>query len=340
MVAGQENKLRWQLIYIDNFINFLNTIDLSKDYNQLNFLNSAVVSADLQNLYLPKGYEWLASEPANTKDVSIIIIRSEEKGTEFQVRDGVTKLLAISSPSMIYQNMEVGTVTGDMVVTGAVRAGTITGIDNAPVNIESARFKQLFVDGSQIVPTSGNTSMNMGFKTDIYTLYKDKVIGNGKSLDTDSLSLLNESNRQDSFKCPEVILDYNFCGNVYFFAVRPFVIARKPLVDTYLPDGSVSLTGFGRFSLPVAINPYSFPIMARQRQGESEENTTAVVTSYDTSTYEGTYTPNAANYYLLATTKFTLVNMKLTPLQSKLAGMLYGTEALFQFTQQKRQIIS
>ena len=54
---------------------------------------------------------------------------------------------------MIYQEMEVGTVTGDMVVTGAVQARTITGIDNAPVNIPNAHFQQLFVDGSQIVPT-------------------------------------------------------------------------------------------------------------------------------------------------------------------------------------------
>ena len=182
-------------------------------------------------------YEWLASKPKNKKDVSIVNVRSEETGTEFQVRDdtdGVTKLFTLSTPSMVYPEIEVGTVTGDISVNGAVRAGTITGIDNAPVNISSAHFQQLFIEGSQIVPTSSNTIMNMGFKTETCILYKDKVIGNGKPTDTNPLSLINESNMSEDIKCPEVILDYNFCGNVYFFAVRAFVIARKPLIDVYV----------------------------------------------------------------------------------------------------------
>ena len=101
-------------------------------------------------------YEWLASKPKNKKDVSIVNVRSEETGTEFQVRDdtdGVTKLFTLSTSGMIYPEIEVGTVTGDISVNGAVWAGTITGIDNAPVNISNAHFQQLFVDGSQIVPT-------------------------------------------------------------------------------------------------------------------------------------------------------------------------------------------
>ena len=77
-----------------------------------------------------------------------------------------------------------------------------TGIDNAPVNISSAHFQQLFIEGSQIVPTSGNTIMNMGFKTETYTLFKDKVIGSGKSTDNCKLSLVDESNQPVDIACP------------------------------------------------------------------------------------------------------------------------------------------
>ena len=80
--------------------------------------------------------------------------------------------------------------------------------------------------------------------------------------------------------------------------------------------------------------------MTRQRQGVKEDSTTAVVMSYDTKTHKGAYTPNASNYYLLATTKFTWVKFEVDTTQRKLAGMLYGTEAPLQSTQQKKQIIS
>ena len=45
--------------------------------------------------------------------------------------------------------------------------------------------------------------------------------------------------------------------------------------------------------------------MARQRQGVTEDNTPAVITSFNN--YDITCTPNAANYYQVATTKYTHV---------------------------------
>ena len=148
--------------------------------------------------------------------------------------------------------------------------------------------------------------MTMGFKTEIVVLYKDKVVDDtDRSSDTNPLSLMDENDTKKNFDCPNTILDYNFCGNVYFFSVRTFTIAR-PLIKTYVCDGSSSATtGFGRFSLSISINPYSFPIMARQRQGVKEENTPAVLASFKN--YDITCTPNAANYYQVATTRYTHV---------------------------------
>ena len=55
----------------DNFVNFLNTIDLTKDFKQLTFFNSGDDSADLRNHYLPKGYEWLYQNQLMRKKLAL-----------------------------------------------------------------------------------------------------------------------------------------------------------------------------------------------------------------------------------------------------------------------------
>ena len=72
--------------------------------------------------------------------------------------------------------------------------------------------------------------------------------------------------------------------------------------------------------------------MPRKRQGVTEDNTTAVVLSYDPSTHKGTYTPNASNYYLLATTKFTWVKYEVDTATKKISRYVVwhrGTVAVY-----------
>ena len=72
--------------------------------------------------------------------------------------------------------------------------------------------------------------------------------------------------------------------------------------------------------------------MTRQRQGVKEDSTTAVVMSYDSSTHKGAYTPNASNYYLLATTKFTWVKFEVDTATKKISRYVVwhrGTVAVY-----------
>ena len=178
----KDNKQSWKQIYLDNFVKFINTIDFSKDYKQLTFFNSGNENADLRNLYLPKGYEWLTSKPSSEKEVSITIIRNEETGTEFQVRDedkdgNITKLFTISSRNAIYANMEIGNISGSTTIEGNLEVQSINGPDNGTVRIPAIEADKILLNGSEIIPGSNNIPSNLGvFNTSAGKMMKMRLL--------------------------------------------------------------------------------------------------------------------------------------------------------------------
>ena len=259
-----------------------------------------------QEFRYPEYVEWVKEkESPSIKTVILELILSPEH-TIFRTADANVKIRYTTTYPQI-GSVQINRITGNgTTFDGVLRADNIepTAKDGT-TKFKKGDFQALSVGGQAIKPTEGTTPMNMSFKTGIYVLYKDKVFGPDKSTDTNPLSLIDENGNKKNFDCPDITLDYNFCGNVYFFSVRTFTIAREPLIKEYVGDTSTSPTGFGRFSLPIAINPYSFPIMARQRQGVKDEEITPFVVTNITENYIITCIPNAANYYQVATTRYT-----------------------------------
>ena len=304
----KDEQKAWQEVYLDHFLSFINSIDLLNPSNKLNFFNSGDVHDDLWKLVNLPGFEWIGEKSGYEEDV-LVIIRRGEGGTVMEVRNSTntTPKFRITTPNMVYPEIEIGSVTGDLTVNGNFSTNSITSIHGGPININSASFEQLYINGSQIKPDGGNTPMNMGFAKPTQTvLYKEKCIGSMKSVDSSSINLVNENNVKEKVDCPDVIIDYNFCGTMYFFTVRTFFITRRPLIDEYVPSGDVKSTGFGRIVLPVdAINPYSFEIIAKKRSGADEDKTTGIVTAFTPGDLKSLKcSTNADNYYAVAMTNW------------------------------------
>ena len=96
------------------------------------------------------------------------------------------------------------------------------------VNITNANFKAVSIEGKKISATPNNTICNMEFDLKKAFLFNEKsLVGNTNEVYT--VACTNEYSVKEDIAVPEIYLDVNNVGQVYFIMIRPFTIQRKLL---------------------------------------------------------------------------------------------------------------
>lgn len=287
----------------------------------LSITSSEVISPDslpvrnttLSTFYVhtqPSRFAWVVDMTNAEIDYTIsasnmIIHVMEITNTETGERKEVTR---ISSRVLAIPEIQIALLHGDTQLTGKLTVDNISSSGTDPVNINYADIKQLMINGQVIKPCTSNIDCSMGYVTDEYTIYPGNDIAYSNE-DVGSIGHVNNA--------AKVYVDYNNCGNVHFITIRPIIIKDnkydgKKLFDYYKPNFStISLTPevSGRFTLNFKMNPYSFPVIPRTRvvsasQGSSQGNPIIPPAIFKNGTKPIT---NGANYYLLATTRYNLI---------------------------------
>ena len=188
-----------------------------------------------QNFTFLENIEWAEGEGDTDKTVDIELMISPHNSI-FRIGDPDVDIRYTSTYPQI-SRIQINHLAGDSTtVDGVLRADNIEpATAGGKISIPKADIGEFSIGGQPIVPQAGTTPMTMGFKTETVVLYKDKVIGKaGKSTDTNPLPLTDEDNNPVTIECPKITLDYNFCGNVYFFSVRTFIMGENHLLEHML----------------------------------------------------------------------------------------------------------
>ena len=260
-------------------------------------------------------YEWNIGF-SDEEEAIIVIRRGSETGTVFEVRnkDNIKALFRISTPNLVYPEMEIGRIIGSTTVDENLQANSLTvNTINAPndgsVEISSADVKEFYINGNRVFPSVNNLDSNMKCYTKCVKLFQKKC-ENCSHDHTDPISLGDGSDT----KVPIVFVDVNYIGCMYYFTIRPFSIFGPELIKIYIPSGGAP-RGWGRIDLPLnstgtnqdRLNPYGFSNIDR---GVAIGKITDY-TYYDTDD-KATYTvkrgvPADDNIYKVGETNFTWI---------------------------------
>lgn len=295
-----------------NVLNFIKTLDVKTDGTLLDKkydVEGLTVMDFYANMHSPD-FEWsinmVDAEIDYTISTSKLIMHIMEiKNSETGERNEVAR---ISSRVLSIPEIQIAILHGDTQLTGKLTVDNISSSGTDPVHINYADIKQLMINGQVIKPCPANVDCNMGYVTNEYTLYPDNDITHSNE-DVGNIGHVNNA--------AKVYVDCNNCGYVHFITVRPIIIKDnvfdgKKLFEYYKPSFSgSSLTPEvnGRFTLDFRMNPYSFPIIPRTRiiaasQGSSQGISIIPPAIFNNGTKTVT---NKANYHLIATTRYNLV---------------------------------
>lgn len=299
----------WTQIVWENTSKFVDSIDLANVSGKLNE-NDIPDAAKICSIICPSYLEWRESNPASDVDVVIeyrrgptgssmvALHKTETTNNNTTTITKVDELVKFSTSSMLYPQMEVERMDGDTSMSGNLEVPSISAPDDKPVRIPAISSDMVLINGEPIIPTPNNTASIMNFNPKEVDLYNGKC--GGKHSETATIQIDGVD-----YPVPKIVVDTNYCGGVYFFNIREFIIQGKALVDTYRPTKSKD-TGWGRFDIPLdtagaSLNPYGYSVIPRKITVDNTEydKPTAVYNSSDKKVY-----PNASNIYMVGESIF------------------------------------
>ena len=189
---------------------------------------------------------------------------------------------------------------GNTSMGGNLEVPSISAPDDKPVRIPLISSDRILLNGEPVLATPNTTLSKMYYNTKELSVFKGKCSG-GKHSETSTIDIDGIAT-----PVPKVIIDVNYCGEVYFFNLREFFIRGKGLVDEFRPT-SKGETGWGRIDIPLrestlSLNPYAYGVIPRYTTTDDDERIEKPSAVYDKASTR--VFPNANNIYMLGETTF------------------------------------
>ena len=300
----------------------------SKYINESNGIFSYSIEDIMNDIMWPSYLEWKETNPADDFKVDIEYRRGPTGSSMVvlkKTKDANDKVTAVdviakfSTSSMLYPQMEVNRIDGDVTMESSLSVPNMTvsnvsGPDDKAVRIPIIEADQIFLNGSKMQADPNGIDSKLSFNTKRCFVYKEKC--DGTHTDAGYVSVDNGSGTQ-RFSIPEVYLDINYTGELFFIRVRPFSIYGKELLKEFR-QLSDSDNGWGRIKLPLgttgeSLNPYSFPTLDRTRTLDKKMLCPGVVMDYNYIDTDGQTVkekkavPNYNNLYCVGSTSIVWV---------------------------------
>lgn len=285
--------IQYVMIHIDNHLHTNN------DYV---FLDGSSTDEDKitreKLFFFPSWCTWIKEVPTTDTKVTAEYVRTTTCNI-FQIQ---SKGLKWKTDYPIIDRVQISTIVGDTTVTGGIHSDNIYPNNNDKVQISSANFDTLYINNTQILPDPNNIQSEMKFNPKTIKLANNKChYDNANPVEKWGDDTTNPNGTEP----PKITVDYNYCGDVVFITIRPFIFTGKKMIDYYIPSSQEG-RGVGRFDLPIAINPYGFKIL--HKNIKLDESVRAPDTDRPLVIYDGTKAiTNSACYYEIGESPFSYI---------------------------------
>lgn len=284
---------QYVMIHIDNVLH------MNNDYI---FLDGSITDEDRitreKLFFFPSWCTWIKEVPTTDTKVTAEYVRTTTCNI-FQIQ---SKGLKWKTDYPIIDRAQISTIVGDTTVTGGIHSDNIYPNNNDKVQISSANFDTLYINNTQILPDPNNIQSEMKFNPKTIKLANNKChYDNANPVEKWG----DETTNPNGTEPPKITVDYNYCGDVVFITIRPFIFTGKKMIDYYIPSSQEG-RGVGRFDLPIAINPYGFKIL--HKNIKLDDTVGAPDTDRPLVIYDGTKAfTNSACYYEIGESPFSYI---------------------------------
>ena len=284
---------QYVMIHIDNLLHTNN------DYIFLDGSSNDEDRITREKLFFfPSWCTWIKEVPATDTKVTAEYVRTTTCNI-FQIQ---SKGLKWKTDYPIIDRVQISTIVGDTTVTGGIHSDNIYPNNKDKVQISSANFDTLYINNTQILPDPNNIQSEMKFNPKTIKLANNKChYDNANPVEKWG----DETTNPNGTEPPKITVDYNYCGDVVFITIRPFIFTGKKMIDYYIPSSQAG-RGVGRFDLPIAINPYGFKIL--HKNIKLDDTVGAPDTDRPLVIYDGTKAfTNSACYYEIGESPFSYI---------------------------------